>query len=196
MIDVEHIPSYAGFALIGALALPAVRNWLERDMVLHMLVQLPLIVVGGMLCADATLRRVFKCADWNRLGLTGFIWATMVVVIWMLPKSIDDAVAKPIIEAMKFLSLGIAGFLLRDALTRAPLPLEGFFLGNSVWMMATVGLLYQSSERRLCNAYGLDSQVATGRGLVIFALTIAVVWVWRISSNASVSLLQTLDRYP
>ncbi len=193
-----------GLALIGALALPALRTWLERDMVLHMLVQLPLIVVGGMLCADATLRRVFKCADWNRLGLTGFIWATMVVVIWatmvvviwMLPKSIDDAIAQPIVEVMKFLSLGIAGFLLRDALARAPLPLEGFFLGNSVWMMATVGLLYQSSERRLCNAYGLDSQVATGRGLVIFSLMIAVVWVWRISSKASVPHLRTLDRYP
>jgi hypothetical protein len=196
MINVEHVSSYAGLALIGVLTLPAVRNWLERDMVLHMLIQLPLIVAGGMLCAVATLRRVLKCADWNRLGLTGFIWATMVVVIWMLPKSIDDAIAQPIIEVMKFLSLGILGFLLRDALARAPLPLEGFFLGNSVWMMATVGLLFQSSERRLCNAYGLDSQVATGRGLVIFSLMIAVVWVWRILSKASVPHSRTLDRYP
>ncbi len=196
MTNVEKTRRYTGLALIGALALPALRNWLERDMVLHMLVQLPLIVAGGMLCADATLRRVFKCADWNRLGLTGFIWATMVVVIWMLPKSIDDAIAQPIIEVMKFLSLGIAGFLLRDALARAPLPLEGFFLGNSVWMTATVGLLYQNSEQRLCNAYGLDSQVATGRGLVIFSLMIALVWGWRISSKASVPHLQTLDRYP
>jgi hypothetical protein len=55
--------------------------------------------------------------------------------------------------------------------------LEAFFIGNFVWMSATVGLVYQSAETQLCLNYVADSQERAGRGLVFTAITVLISWI-------------------
>src|SRR3546814_9488470 len=52
-----------------------------------------------------------------------------------------------------------------------------FCLGNWAAMSATVGLLYQQVQNRLCNLYLLGDQQSTGEGLVMLAVLVPVIWV-------------------
>jgi hypothetical protein len=87
-------------------ALWLARVLLERDMTLHMIVQLPLLAGIGLVFA-AILRswepRWLIEADW--LGIPGLVLAVFASSLWMLPIMLDDAVADPVIDFMKFLSL-------------------------------------------------------------------------------------------
>ena len=58
--------------------------------------------------------------------------------------------------------------------------LQGFFLGNLLPMMAVVGVIYQESPLRVCNAYGHDDQQTTGFWMVLCACAVAGVWLWRV----------------
>jgi len=113
----------------------------------------------------------------DRYGLTGWLFALLVAAFWMVPAALDAAVASTAFDAAKFASLIAAGFLLRGAMRRSPFALEAFFVGNFTWMGATVGLLYQEAESRLCLAYLADAQQRAGTGLVVLAVAVLVAWV-------------------
>ncbi len=54
----------------------------------------------------------------------------------------------------------------------APLAVQAFFVGNWVWMTATVGLLYQNAPQQLCVNYLIGTQLRAGQGLVAAAVAI------------------------
>jgi len=152
--------------------------WLEADMARHMLVEIPLIVAAGAGLARFTpayARTAIARVD--AFGLSGWLFAGLVMAFWMIPAALDAAVASPAMNTAKFASLSAAGFLLRESLRRSPLALEAFFVGNFTWMAATVGLVYQDAETRLCLAYLTDSQQRAGEGLVILAVVAFVAWL-------------------
>ena len=152
--------------------------WLEADMARHMLVEIPLIVVAGAYLARFTPSRMRSAfARIDAFGLTGWLFAGLVTAFWMIPAALDAAVASPAMNAAKFASLLAGGFLLRESLRRSPLALEAFFVGNFTWMAATVGLVYQDAETRLCLAYLVDSQQRAGEGLVIVAVVAFAAWL-------------------
>ena len=95
----------------------------------------------------------------------------------MIPAALDAALASAGVNALKYASLVAAGFALRGAMQRSPLALEAFFVGNFVWMAASVGLLYQEAEVQLCLSYLADAQPRAGRGLVIAALAVLIAWL-------------------
>jgi hypothetical protein len=45
-------------------------------------------------------------------------------------------------------------------------------------MTAIVGLLYQDTPARLCNAYLLDDQLRAGQGLVLLSVALPALWLW------------------
>ena len=152
--------------------------WLEADMARHMLVEIPLIVAAGAYLARFVPARVDAAiARFDAFGLTGWLFAGLVTAFWMIPAALDAAVASPAMNAAKFASLAAAGFAVRGSLRRSPLALEAFFVGNFTWMAATVGLVYQDAETRLCLAYLTDSQQRAGEGLVIIAVVAFAAWL-------------------
>lgn len=169
----------AAAALIGLLATPPLRAWLEADMRLHMLVQFPLLVVAGMLAATGMAPRWRALlARWNRHGITGLLCAALVGMFWMLPKALDDAVAWPWLDAAKYLSLSLGvGVALAVSWRPAGLIGRGLFLGNLLPMLAVVGWLYLVAPVRLCNAYLPDQQAATGSLLVAAGVAGALLWL-------------------
>ena len=168
----------------ATLSLPPLRPLIEQSMVWHMLVQMPLLVLGGWLLAGRwqVWQAPILLDRFNRFGLTGFILATLIVGYWMIPSLIDRAVVVYGADMAKIITLWLCGAALRHSMQRAPLLAQMFFLGYTLPMMVWLGWYYASTDLRLCNAYSLESQLAAGRALVALASVAGAVWLgslWR-----------------
>ena len=160
----------AGAMLLLVLALPSLREALERDMVRHMLVQIPLLVVAGWLLAPPG-GVSGKIADgWDRHGIVGVLTANLVAAYWMLPRSLDDAIALAAVEAAKFISLPLlVGVALRCSWPRMPTLGRGFVVANAISMLGIAGWLYLAAPVRVCVYYLTDQQETVGRSLLYLA---------------------------
>lgn len=163
----------------AALSLPPLRPLIEQSMVWHMLVQMPLLALGGWLVAGHGWARppLLWLERFNRFGLTGFIVATLIAGYWMIPSSIDRAVVMPGTDMAKIVTLWLCGAALRHSIERAPLLVQLFFLGYTLPMLVWLGLYYATTDLRLCNAYSLESQLAAGKTLVVLAGATGAAWL-------------------
>ncbi|KFN45393.1 hypothetical protein N790_10050 [Arenimonas malthae CC-JY-1] len=148
-------------------------------MALHMLVQIPLLVLAGhWLSAVLPARFRQTLQSFNAHGVSGWVLASLALAFWMLPRALDAAVATPWIDAAKFSVLLLAGAALRGSWAASRPVIQLFFIGNWAWMTATVGLLYVEAPQRLCNAYLLGDQATTGYGLIAAAVLLPLLWGW------------------
>ena len=160
--------------LFAVLVMPGARDALERVMVTHMLVQIPLLAAAGALGAAALPRGLrSRIAAWNRGGVSGALLAMIVSSWWMVPRALDWALAAPLMEAAKFVTLPL--------LVGAPLALSwsslgtmgrGFVIANVLPMWAVVGWAYIAAPVRVCNYYLVDQQVITGVALIAVSVAL------------------------
>lgn len=154
-----------------------VRVAVERDMALHMTVQVPLLIGLGVLLAALSRRhepRWLADADW--LGIPGIVAVIFATSFWMLPRALDGAVADPLIDFAKFLSLPLAGLSLGLSWKRMPPLGRAFIWANFIPKIAAVGGLYLMAPTRLCVYYRLDQQAVTGWTLIFAAVTLGTLW--------------------
>jgi hypothetical protein len=164
-------------ALLSLLALPPARHALESSMSAHMLVQFPLLALCGFMLAGALPQQGReRVAKWNAYGIAGLFFAAVTLAILMIPRVLDLALVDPRIELAKWLALLLCGAAVRLSWRPAGLLVQGFFLGNTLPMMAVAGQLYEDSPLRLCNAYLLGDQARLGRMLMAIALVVAIAW--------------------
>ncbi|MBC7811596.1 MAG: hypothetical protein H7175_10640 [Burkholderiales bacterium] len=173
---------YANFGL-GALylylATPVSRTLLEATMSTHMLVQIPLLVATGIVVCSLLPER---CQDWL-LGAAGGPIPCVVLAIfassyWMLPRALDAALANPLTEGAKFISLPILVGLPLALAWKQLTPLgRGFIWTNFISMLAVLGWLYIAAPVRICNSYLLDQQVDAGWLMVKLAVLIFAWWL-------------------
>uniref|UniRef100_UPI003340B364 hypothetical protein n=1 Tax=Castellaniella defragrans TaxID=75697 RepID=UPI003340B364 len=187
----------AGVALVCYAVALIWRVPLTASMSLHMLVQIPLLVLTGV-CAEQAWRAWRDRArqagvngrppawSYNEYGIPGLLLVSLIGAYWMVPKVLDDALVDWRVAVFKMLGLPLAGWILGASLRRANTVIKLFFLGNFSWMLAIVGLIYQDQPARLCNAYLWDDQAWTGMGLVAWSIVLPTVWllariglVWR-----------------
>lgn len=160
-----------------SVGVPALREWLELSMARHMLIEFPLLLAAGAAAAASITPRMHaRVAPFDYLGLTGLTWFSLTLAYWMIPAALDAALAHGALAVTKYASLLAAGCALRISLAHAPIAMQAFFIGNCVWMTATVGLLYQELPQQLCLFYLQDAQVRAGEGLVGVAVIGGVVW--------------------
>jgi hypothetical protein len=167
----------AGALLVGVLALPGVREALERVMATHMLVQIPLLAVAGALAATG-LRPEWKrrIEAWNRCGVSGMLLALIASSWWMVPRALDLALASPTMELTKFVTLPLfVGVPLALSWGRLGFIGRGFVVANVLPMWAVVGWLYVVAPVRLCNFYLVEQQVTAGLGLLGASVGLGVV---------------------
>lgn len=174
----NRAPLFAGLGLWAALSLEPVRTALERDMTLHMTLQLPLLGLVGLLFA-MTLRpcqpRWLAEADW--LGIPGLLLMTFATSFWMLPRMLDMARAAPLAEFAKFVSLPLlAGLPLGLSWQRMPGLGRAFVFANFIPKLGAIGGLYLAAPRRLCSFYRLDQQTAAGWALIAIAVMLGLLW--------------------
>ena len=170
-----------GLILIGVLGLPASRRILEAQMASHMLIQIPLLALSGVLFASAIRARTQSTlARYNEHGLPGMLVVLYASSYWMLPRALDAALDNPAMEAVKFFSLPLlVGLPLALSWARLGAVGRGFVLANAISMIAVVGWLYRESPVRLCNYYLSDQQVVLGDCLLGLALLVGLVCMAR-----------------
>jgi len=168
---------FVGVVTIALLALPSTRGLLERVMIAHMLVQIPLLAVAGGLAVTALSPRwKARLAPWNEGGVAGILMAIIASSWWMVPRALDWTLLSPRMETLKFVSLPL--FVGAPAALSWP-KLSGvarvFVIANVLPMWTVVGWLYMAAPVRVCNFYLTDQQVTAGVGLLAASLALAVV---------------------
>lgn len=187
----------AGLAVVVVAAIPPARGFLEGSMALHMLVQVPLLVLSGYGLSAALPGRFRQTLQsFNAHGTTGWALASLVLAFWMLPRALDAAVALPVVDAAKFAGLLLAGLSIRLSLAASGTVVQLFFVGNWAWMTATAGLLYVETPERLCNAYLSADQAATGYGLIGLALAISALWMLKQRATSNDPMPPSGQRLP
>ena len=167
-----------------ALSVPPGRSLIEQSMTWHMVVQMPILFASGwFLMSGGWDTQKTSLGHWNQFGLTGFIAAQFIITYWMLPISIDRAVVMPPVDVFKLLSLMVSGALIKTSISRSPAVLQLFFVGYIVSMLITTGVYLATTERRLCNAYSMESQLSAGYGVVALGIALAFAWAFRINRN-------------
>lgn len=184
----KRFPQFApwiGLALCllgSALSVPPGRSLIEQSMTWHMVVQMPMLFAGGWFLMIGALDLTKRSPNgWNQFGLTSFIAAQFILTYWMLPISIDRAVVMPQVDVLKLLSLIVSGALIQTSVSRSPVVVQLFFVGYIVSMLMTSGVVLATTERRLCNAYSMESQLSAGYGVVALGVSLACAWAYRIN---------------
>lgn len=158
---------------------PELRASAEASMVRYMVGVTPMLLAAGWIVAGHPgLRRLN--ARWNELGIPGFLIASSVLTVWMIPNALDWATAHADVDAVRTVSTFVAGAALRLSMLEAGLVVQTFFVGHAVTMTVFVGVLFQSMPQRLCNVYLVDDQARAGLGLVILGSVAGLVWVWSV----------------
>lgn len=111
--------------------------------------------------------------------------ATLLILFWMIPRSIDLTQIYPSVNALYVISLLAAGFLLSDYLPFLPGVAKVAYALYFSSMIVAFGLLYASQSTLLCSAYTLEDQHAFGQmlaslGLVAYLFVLASITKWLI----------------
>lgn len=172
--------AYAGLGLLLAVLLPPSRDAAEASMTAHMLVQyVGLLMAGGLLVDALPTRWLQRLQRWNELGIAGLAGSALALAVLMVPRVLDLALVDVRVESLKLTALVLSGAAIRLSWQRAGVGVQAFFLGNVLAMTAVVGILYQDSGTRVCNAYLLDDQQNLGLALVWIAIGVATIWLAR-----------------
>ena len=158
------------------LAAPPLRGWLESSMALHMLVQLPLLAgIGyGIGRAWSRSRSIAALQSFNTGGITGVLIASFVMLLWMLPRSLDLARLDGSIDAIKFLSVPVAGISIALSWPRLPAIARAVVHLEVIATLLRFGWGYLAAEQRLCLAYLAEDQQTTGVLLIVLGGVYAV----------------------
>lgn len=147
-------------------------------MVVHMLVQIPLLAAAGALGALALPPRPKRrLAAYNARGLPFMLLAALVSTYWMLPRALDAALADPSMELAKFASVPVLVGLPLGLSWRPLGPIgRGFVAANFISMAAVGGWLYIAAPVRVCNSYLTDEQALAGWLLLAVAGVSSIAW--------------------
>ena len=163
-------------------------DFFEASMAMHMLIQIPLILFAGIAFylslkhsrfSQYNLYKVIatKLKKFNMLGISGFLFISLVSMYWMIPKALDSVLVSEYAQLSKYLSVLISGWLIHISYKASHTVVRLFFIGIVCWTMAIVGLLYQETDTRLCNFYLIGDQQLAGFGLVILAVVLPICWM-------------------
>lgn len=78
----------------------------------------------------------------------------------------------PSANFVKLLTRLACGALTQQSIQRAPGAVQLFFVGSGLSMLFTAGVVPASTDRRLYNAYPLDSPVNAGHGVMALGLAL------------------------
>lgn len=177
----------AALVLVVAItpSLPYARVFIQSSMTLHMLFQIPMLILAGYVLktqSNASYSLTESFAQW--------LWIYLAGLFWMLPISLDKALLYPMWDIFKIISLLITGATLK-VVFQSHRVLALFFIGSTAMMLFFVGSYYQETDVRLCNAYLIESQQATGSGLIVAASLLLAFLFWKIQQALAAAEINT-----
>ncbi|MCH1625862.1 hypothetical protein [Fredinandcohnia quinoae] len=180
--------SIMGLSLFLVLSLPFVRHLLESSMVGTMLVQIPLLVVSGFLCAMGLTSKWSKITQsFNENGIPGILLVVFIVSYWSLPRAIDAALNEPLMELMKYASLPLlVGVPLYESWKLLGPISKSFIWANLISMIFVMSWLYLASPVRLCNNYLVTAQQQLGKAFLYIGFALCLYFIIRLFTGKSV----------
>lgn len=168
-----------GLILYLFIMVPPVVELAESVMVVHMHMQMPLLVVAGMLMSPFLQQKFpsfFK--KWNGNGVPGILLFLIIMSYWLLPRAMDETLTVPAVEIFKFISLPfLAGVPLRDSWKKLSTAWKNtVFIITSV-LYGLMAYLYIFSESQICNNYLVVEQVTLGWAFLFTAVAILVYFI-------------------
>lgn len=169
---------WRGVVLWLLLTVPPVRPALQATMTLQMLVQLPLLVLAGWWTMPAWRRRLDRrSAGWNEGGVSGLLMASLAMLVWMLPRTMDASLQVTWVAVAKVVSVPLlVGLPLAMSWPRAGFVVRGVFLVEAVATAFRLGWLYRVSPVRLCSNYLMGDQQRLGMMLLVVGAG-ATLWL-------------------
>lgn len=176
-----------GFVLFLILIIPPVRILMESIMVVHMLVQLPLLVIAGWLLSSYFQIRLPKLFDkWNGYGIPGIILVVIITIYWMIPRTLDGALNSWNVELFKFISLPIlVGVPLKDSWKKLASLGKSFIIFNYISMFGLMSWLYIDAPVRICNNYLEAEQKVLGWGFLVITAGIILYMLQNVFTDQS-----------
>lgn len=161
-----------GAALFVFLAVPPVARFMEAIMIIHMHMQMPLLVVSGLLMAPYLQRRYARFFEtWNAGGMPGLLLFALIATYWLVPRTMDEALTSAGMEIFKFISLPLlAGIPLRDSWKKLSSTWQNVTIGYFTVAFSGMGLLYIYAPFQLCNNYLMTEQFTLGWGFLLTAM--------------------------
>lgn len=175
-------PRWSGLLLWVVLALSPVRHALEATMTAHMLLQMPLLGLSGWwMSAWLAPGFIRLSARWNHRGIAGLILASLVALVWMVPRALDAALNVQWVTAAKFLSIPLLiGLPLAISWPSAGFVVRGLFLLETVATAFRLGWLFLAAPEQLCSNYLLGDQQQLGWMLLAAGAAMCLVLVSRL----------------
>lgn len=167
-----------GVLLYVLLIIPPVTHFLESIMVLHMLVQLPLLMLAGWLMG----KRIIKKYDgffqqWNSNGIPGILFVFIITMYWMVPRAMDETLILWYVELFKFISLPLVGLAFRDSWDKLQILGKTFVFLNYLPMFGLMAWLYIDSPIQICNNYLEIEQQTLGWGFVVITTVMVLYFI-------------------
>jgi hypothetical protein len=157
-------------------------------MVLHMLIQLPLLAAIGFCLGEAWMksaphgpaaRALRAVQSVNSGGVTGLVFASFVMVLWMLPRCLDVARLDVAADMLKFLSVPAAGAAVALSWPRVPAIARAVVHLEVIATLLRFGWGYLAADQRLCLVYLAGDQQRTGELLLWLGAAYAIAAAWR-----------------
>lgn len=168
-----------GLILYIFLMLPPVIKISESIMVIHMHMQMPLLIVVGMLFTPLLKEKLPHFFEkWNENGIPGLLLFFIILSYWMIPRAMDDAITSVPVEVFKFISFPfLAGVPLRDSWRKlTPFVKKVFYVAIAV-LFGIMAWLYIAAPSQLCNNYLVTEQKALGWTFFFMALSVFIYYV-------------------
>lgn len=172
--------SIYGLLLFIFLIVPPVAHLMESVMIIHMHMQMPMLVVAGFFMARFfQIRFPHFFEKWNSNGVPGIILFIIIIVYWMLPRTMDEALNLQSVEFFKFFSLPfLAGVPLRDSWNKLGATRKNVIIISFMFIFIGMGWLYIFSPVQLCNNYLLIEQITLGWGFMTTAICMGIYLVY------------------
>ena len=171
------------------LLIPPLANGLQSRLLLHVLVQLPLLVwLGWYWAGSFSPRAIARINQFNQLGITGVVVVSLVALFWMLPRTLDAAIDDPTFAIAKALMLVVFfGAVLRLTIPVLHPIVSGVWQLEAWAMLMRLGWIYTVSPDRLCNNYLLSEQHQLGKMLLAIGSGWAFVWIIKVTFGLSLT---------
>jgi hypothetical protein len=165
-----------GLFLLMALALPPVANLMESIMLVHMHMQMPMLVAAGFLMGKYFQGKFPGFFDkWNENGVPGILLFSIIMVYWMLPRTMDEALTVMSVEVFKFISLPfLAGIPLRNSWKKLNTAGKNIVVIIFTILFIAGGWLYIKTPEPLCNNYLVTDQIILGWGFLVTAVCMVI----------------------
>lgn len=176
-----------GLLLFIFLMLPPVADLVESIMITHMHMQMPLLVISGMLMGSIFLSRFPRFFEkWNSNGIPGITLFMIIVIYWTIPRTMDEALTLQSVEIWKFISLPfLAGIPLRDSWKKLSKAGKNLIIITFTIKYFGMGALYIWTPDQLCNNYLLIDQLTLGWGFVTTAICLVIYLVYTFTVDPS-----------